>query len=48
MAILLLNFEHPEVLKNQLEETYLSLGEEVSHFQNSVTQTGCGNVVLLA
>lgn len=48
MAILLLNFEHPEVLKNQLEKPYLSLDGEVSHFQNSVTQTGCENVVLLA
>ena len=29
MAILLVNFEHPKVLKNQLEGQYLSLGGEV-------------------
>ena len=34
MAILLIFFEHPKFLKNQLEGQYLSLGEAVSNFQN--------------
>lgn len=48
MAILLIFFEHPKFLKNQLEGQYLSLGEAVSNFQNSVIQTVFGNVDLLA